>query len=138
MNAYHDLTPRGGVAIDVFGNGKTSLKVNAGKYLEAAQNGGLFIARNPTNRLATTATRTWTDTTFGPGDPRSGNFIPDSDLLNSALNGECGLSSVTNFAALRSAHKHQISTYKLHTADAWRQILVGDLWFVILCFPTAV
>jgi hypothetical protein len=100
VNAYHDVTPRGGVAIDVFGNGRTSLKINAGKYLEAAQNGGLFIARNPTNRLATTATRTWSDTTFGLGDPRSGNFIPDCDLLNSAVNGECGLSSVTNFGTL--------------------------------------
>ena len=92
VSAYHDLTPRGGLAMDVFGNGKTSLKINAGKYLEAAQNGGLFIAQNPTNRLATTATRTWGDT--------NGNFIPDCDLLNSAANAECGLSSVTNFGTL--------------------------------------
>ena len=40
VDAYNDLTPRGGVAYDLFGNGKTSLKVNFGRYLEAAQNGG--------------------------------------------------------------------------------------------------
>ena len=61
VDAYKDLTPRGGVAYDVFGNGKTALKVSFGRYLEAAQNGGLFIASRPTSRVSTTATRTWTD-----------------------------------------------------------------------------
>ena len=61
VEGYHDLWPRGGVAYDVFGTGKTSVKVNFGRYLEAAQNGGLFVALNPTGRLSTTTTRAWTD-----------------------------------------------------------------------------
>ena len=52
VEGYHDLWPRGGVAIDVFGTGKTSVKVNFGRYLEAAQNGGIFTALNPTGRLS--------------------------------------------------------------------------------------
>ena len=36
---YNDITPRMGVAYDVFGTGKTAVKFNAGKYLEAAVNG---------------------------------------------------------------------------------------------------
>ena len=47
VDAYKDLTPRGGAAIDLFGDGKTALKFNFGRYLEAAQNGGLFIASRP-------------------------------------------------------------------------------------------
>ena len=60
-SSYNDLTPRGGVAVDVFGNGKTSLKFNFGRYLEAAQNAGFFSTNNPIGRLSTTVSRTWTD-----------------------------------------------------------------------------
>jgi hypothetical protein len=76
VTGYHELWPRGGLALDVFGTGKTSLKFNVGRYLEAAQNGGTFTALNPTSRLSTTTTRTWAD------DNR--NWVPDCDLLNSA------------------------------------------------------
>jgi Carboxypeptidase regulatory-like domain len=76
VNSYKDLTPRGGVAIDLFGDGKTALKFNIGRYLEAAQNGGLFIASRPTSRISTTATRTWTDA--------NNNFRPDCDLSSNA------------------------------------------------------
>jgi Carboxypeptidase regulatory-like domain len=78
VDSYKDITPRGGVAYDVFGNGKTALKVSVGKYLEAAQNGGNFSASRPTARIVGTTitgvTRTWTD--------RDNDFVPDCDLLN--------------------------------------------------------
>ena len=60
-SSYNDLTPRGGVAMDVFGNGRTSLKFSFGRYLEAAQNAGFFTTNNPIGRLSTTVSRTWTD-----------------------------------------------------------------------------
>src|SRR5262249_42707422 len=93
VDSYKDLTPRGGVAIDLFGDGKTAVKFNIGRYLEAAQNGGLFIASRPTSRISTTATRVWT--------PAAGNFSPRCDLLNNAAQtvaGDfCGAVANTNF-----------------------------------------
>ena len=79
MTGYKDLSPRGGVAYDVFGNGKTALKVNFGKYLEPTSNNNNYILSNPITRIATTTARTWTDSNnnsfpiaiCGPSSPRT-------------------------------------------------------------------
>ncbi|MEO8257903.1 MAG: carboxypeptidase regulatory-like domain-containing protein [Acidobacteriota bacterium] len=63
-----DVTPRLGVGYDVFGNGKTAVKVNLGKYTIGVSNIG-----NPAG-ITNTVTRTWTDA--------NGNFAPDCNLLN--------------------------------------------------------
>ena len=61
--------PRVGAAYDLFGTGKTALKFNMGRYLEAAVNdNGAYSRLAPSNRLATSTNRTWTDA--------NGNFIP--------------------------------------------------------------
>jgi hypothetical protein len=72
----------------VFGNGKTAIKVNYSKYLQPANNESNFIQANPGVTLQTTTTRTWTD---------NGDRIPQCDLSNSALNGECGPWQNLNF-----------------------------------------
>jgi hypothetical protein len=81
-----DLTPRFGAAYDLFGNGKTAVKGAANKYLVAPPP----LAGNPSTTLISSAGRAWNDRTFGAGDPRTGNFVPDCDLTNVAANGECG------------------------------------------------
>ena len=56
VNAYKDLSPRGGFAYDIFGTGKTSFKFNFGKYLEPASNlNGNYSISNPIARIATTS-----------------------------------------------------------------------------------
>ena len=64
---YDDLTPRGSVVYDLFGNGKTAVKFNVGKFLAAAD--GSSITGGVTNPLANyvgtnfigSGARTWTD-----------------------------------------------------------------------------
>jgi len=96
VKGYNDLWPRGGVAYDAFGNGHTSLKFNFGRYLEAAQNGGLFTALNPTGRVSTSASRSWTDT--------NGNWIPDCDLLNTAAQSPATTGSIDTCGANTNAN----------------------------------
>ena len=75
VEGYNDITPRMGLAYDLRGDGKTAVKFNLGRYLEAAVNGnGNYSALLPASRVPVTASRTWTD--------RDGDFVPDCDLLN--------------------------------------------------------
>jgi hypothetical protein len=92
VNSYNDITPRGGLAYDLFGNGKTSVKVNFGKYLQAAQNGLTYGALRPTGRLTTSATRTWADNDH--------DYVPDCDLTNPLAQGPTTTGSVDGCAQI--------------------------------------
>ena len=81
VTGYHDITPRAGLAYDVFGNGKTSLKASFSKYLQPANNEGAFTATNPAGTYQATTSRTWNDA--------NSNFTPDC--------GPAGLNSNTSF-----------------------------------------
>jgi hypothetical protein len=73
VDSYNDIAPRMGMAYDVFGNGKTAIKLNLSKYWQSAANDGVYIGTNPASTFAQTANRAWTD---------NGNFRPDCDLQN--------------------------------------------------------
>ena len=80
---WHDLTPHLGAVYDVFGTGKTALKVSLNKYLEVLSAGaGMAQDPNPLNTIITQTTRSWTDT--------NRNYVPDCNLQSPLANGECG------------------------------------------------
>ena len=98
VDAYNDLTPRVGVAYDLFGTGKTALKFNWGRYLAYAANDSPYTSTNPgATVVRNVLNRGWTDS--------DGDKVVDCDLLNPALNGECAAAAGTapNFGKLGSA-----------------------------------
>jgi hypothetical protein len=71
---YKDLTPRYGATWDIFGTGKTAVKFNGGKFLNAAGISGLYSGANPARRTSNSLTRNWTDT--------NNNRHVDCDILD--------------------------------------------------------
>ena len=89
---WKDVSPRIGVAYDLFGDGRTAVKVSWGSYL-ANETGSVTSGNTPSALVAQTATRSWTDT--------NGNQVHDCDLTNNNANGECGSSSDFNLGESR-------------------------------------
>ena len=110
--SWHDISPRAGIAYDLFGTGKTALKGSFGKYVtgQALRGNDANVifgdGLNPAQRVVTSATRSWNDA--------NGNFRPDCDLLNFVTNGECGPLSNTDFGSLRPG-----STYDPEILRGW-------------------
>jgi hypothetical protein len=78
VNAFNDITPRFGVAYDVFGTGKTAIKFNIGHYLAPATNDSRYTLNNPaqTTKIVTNVPRNWSDD--------NKNNVVDCDILNPA------------------------------------------------------
>ena len=80
VDTFNDITPRFGVAYDVFGTGKTALKFSGGRYLGNATNGGPYTRNNPAVRIVNSVNRGWTD---------DGDRVVECDLRILTLNQEC-------------------------------------------------
>jgi hypothetical protein len=74
VTGYHDITPRMGAAYDLFGNGKTSVKANFSKYLQAANNDAQYTIANPATTFQQTTNVSWQDL--------DGDKVVDCNVMN--------------------------------------------------------
>jgi hypothetical protein len=86
--AWSDVNPRVGAAYDLFGDGRTALKMAIGRYVGKTAT-TVTGANNPIQTSVIQVNRTWNDT--------NRNYSPDCDLRNPAANGECGALEDQNF-----------------------------------------
>ena len=93
---WKDFDPRFGMAYDIFGTGRTALKVALGRYVSKS---AITVpqANNPVQTSINSVTRTWNDSFYPVGDPRRGNYKPDCDLSVRGVTGECGAMGNQNF-----------------------------------------
>jgi hypothetical protein len=78
-----------GAVYDVRGDGKTAVRVSLNKFLQGQGLNALGSDPNPVNTAVTNTNRSWADA--------NRNFVPDCDLTNPLVNGECGPMANPNF-----------------------------------------
>jgi len=84
---WKDLSPRIGVAYDLFGTGKTALKVSLSRYVDA-QTTGFAGALNPVSRLSSTQSLAWTDNSLDGTIFNSDGSVQDKDFNPSTTQDE--------------------------------------------------
>ena len=112
---WKDWSPRGSVVFDVFGNGKTAVKASLGRYV-AEEILNTADASNPLAASNPSTNRGWTDS--------DGDFIPDCDLTNPLINGECQQFSNQNFGKTIVTTRYDPDTLLHNRPASWAGSLV--------------
>jgi hypothetical protein len=103
--SWQDVNPRVGLAYDLFGNGRTAVKMTLGRYNDVTAT-VVPRANNPIETSVNSVTRTWTDA--------DRDYEPDCDLTNSLANGECSQINNLNFG-----RPNITTTYSPEVMQGW-------------------
>lgn len=110
---WKDLSPRLGVAYDLFGDGKTALKATVSRY--AVRDSTAFATASNPLLFNATATRTWTD---------NGDFIPQESELGPLSNPRFGTASTTTTVDKALSHGWNVRPYNWEmSAGVQRELL---------------
>ncbi|HEU4692050.1 MAG TPA: hypothetical protein VFS23_26995, partial [Vicinamibacterales bacterium] len=109
LASLNDITPKLGLAYDLFGTGRTALKASFSKYVEQLTYTGTYgDSANPMQRTVQAVTRQWNDADT--------DFTPDCDLTNPLLNGEC-----LQISNLAFGNPIPSTTYNSEVLSGWGQ-----------------
>jgi hypothetical protein len=88
---WKDLSPRVGVAFDVFGDGKTAVKASVARYVAGTglAAGGIVDNNNPETTVGLTDTRNWTDVDKN-GSPFNSAGVLQTNELTASTNPSFG------------------------------------------------
>jgi Carboxypeptidase regulatory-like domain len=106
--SWKDLTPKSGVSYDLFGDGRTALKVSLNKYLQGQGSGNsagdnaFGSALAPAGRVVLSTTRSWNDA--------NRDYVPQCELANPVTNGECGPMASSTFGLATASQNYDPDT----------------------------
>jgi hypothetical protein len=112
---WRDVSPRFGAAYDLFGNGKTALKMTFGRYV-MSELVSLAQANNPANAVVTSASRPWNDA--------NGDLIPQESELGPLSNRNFGTPIVVTRYADDVLNGWSVRSYSYQTSA----LLQHQLW----------
>ena len=115
---WKDISPRLGVAYDLFGDGRTALKAQYGRYV-IYDTLGLTSRQNGASSISSLANRTWADA--------NGDYVPDCDLTLNGANGECGALDNAAFGS-----SIPVQTYSKDVTEGWGVRPFNDTLSLIL------
>jgi hypothetical protein len=119
---WKDLSPRLGIAYDLFGTGKTALKANYARYLFPNYN-EIAKQNNPQTTIGRTDTRTWTDLNRDFTIYNADGSVQSQELGPSTNNNFGKLIQSTNTTDPRTLNGWNAR----HTTQEWQAIVQHEL-----------